>query len=284
MASPSSGTGSTDVYDAYISYPRAETAWARRLAQDLSEQGIRFFDPDLTVGEGWEEALQQGLDRSGALVVLWSAEARESKEIRTELARFGARSGETGALRPIVPLILGDADLLRTAPRELASRQPVIVGHDTYAAGPETDSKEWRDAVLEIAQALEPNARLRQFRESVRRSRTSGVEAEVPGEAPAEEALETQAEAPLPLFSRAALRALSYAANLVGTSADLARLRTAGLLGALRASAVSGMARAPVTSFGSCSIARPAATLSRRWRRPPLPQAWSRSRIPKRKR
>ena len=84
--------GSADGYDVYISCTRAETAWARRLAQDLSEQGIRcFFEPDLTVGEARAEAVQQGLDRSGALVVLWNAEARESKEIRTELARFGER-------------------------------------------------------------------------------------------------------------------------------------------------------------------------------------------------
>ena len=89
---------------------------------------------------------------------------------------------------------------------------------------------------------LNPNKRLRQFRETARRSRTSDAEAEVPGEAPAGEALEAQAELPLPSFSRAALRALRYAAEMVGGDADNpARLRTAALLGALRASAVSGM-------------------------------------------
>src|SRR6266545_732542 len=241
MASPSSGTGSADGYDVYISYPRAEAAWAQLLYRDLSERGLEcFFDQNLAAGEPWEEASQQALDRSGALVVLWTTEARESKQIRTELARFRARTGETREPRPIVPLILGGADL-GTAPQELSSRQAVIVGHDTYEAGPETDSKEWRDAVLEIAQWLEPYVRLGQFRRKVRRSRSSGVEAEVPGEAPAGDALEAQAEAPLPSFSRAALRALSYTAEMAGTNTDPARLRTAALLGALRASAVSGM-------------------------------------------
>jgi KAP family P-loop domain/TIR domain len=240
MAIRSSGTGSADGYDVYISFPRAEAAWAQRLYRDLSESGLDcFLDQDLSARDLWEERLQQALDRSNALVVLWSAEAKESEWIQTELARFEAGGGETGERRPIVPLILGDADLIRTLPRELASRQAVIVGHDTYAAGTETDSEEWRDAVKTIAKALEPYARLRGFRETATRSVPSTVETEEV--APAEEALEAQAEASLPSFSRAALRALSYAAEVIGTNADSARLRTAALLGALRASAVSGM-------------------------------------------
>jgi KAP family P-loop domain len=61
-------------------------------------------------------------------------------------------------------------------------------------------------------------------------------------EVQAGEALEPQAEVTLPSFSRAALRALSFAEQMLGNDAgDLARLRTAALLGALRASVVSGM-------------------------------------------
>lgn len=240
MTSSYDETARPDGYDVYISYPRAEAAWAERLYRDLSEFGlVCFFDQDLAAGDLWEEALQQALDRSGALVVLWSAEARRSTKIRTEVEQFDVRSGEMGERRPIVPLILGDADLLSAAPPELASRQAVIVGHDTYVAGPETDSGEWRNAVTAIAQALEPNPSSPQFSEIPPPGASS--KAEAVQEVPAVQPPEAQAETRLPSFSGAALHALRYAAEMAGTNADPVRLRTSALLGALRASAVSGM-------------------------------------------
>lgn len=235
MANRSPGTGSADGYDVYISCPRVEAAWGERLYRDLSARGLDcYFDHgDLSRARRPNEDTVQALDQSRALVVLWSPKAGGSGWSATELERFEERNSATNELRPVVPVILGDADLPFDVP--LASRRAVILGRDAYEAGPEADSAAWRDAVTEIAQALEPYASIGGSNEAAKRGGPSTAEAEEV--VPAEEA---QAPPLLP-FSHAALRALSYASEAIGTNADSDRLRTAALLGALRESLASGM-------------------------------------------
>ena len=105
MATARASASSTDGYDVYISYPRADVTWAGRLAQDLSKLGLRcFMDLDLSAGESWSEALNRALDSSGTLVVLWSPAAQESKGILAEIAGFEAlmRQGDRRRRRVIV--------------------------------------------------------------------------------------------------------------------------------------------------------------------------------------
>src|SRR4051794_33269242 len=100
-AAPSRSDG--DVYDVYISYARADVAWAEDLARELSRFGLQSFsDLNVEPGDSWEDRLDEELDRSGALVVLWSSAATESKGVRSEIAQFEALNRRSARERLIV--------------------------------------------------------------------------------------------------------------------------------------------------------------------------------------
>jgi hypothetical protein len=152
-----------------------------------------------------------------AAVVVISPGALESKETVEEVDALIRRASTDPSFRlcPMATESVSIGEVAQSALRPLAEFQFATGAtlHERIAA-----------VVMTLSQAAEPEPTLST------------------GEAPDGEALEAQAEVPLPSFSRAALRALGFAAEMVGGDADdPARLRTAALLGALRASAVSGM-------------------------------------------
>jgi hypothetical protein len=222
MASTSPPRSAADSYDVYISYSRADLEWAERLSRDLAEFGLRcFIDLNVSVGDSWSEALNQALIRSGALVVIWSPAAVESKGVLSEIAGFEALTLREDRQSLVFPVVLGGDETLRTAPPQLSSRQAVIVGRDAYAAGASADSVEWTRAVREIALAVRDSSEL---------------------EPPDTTLDQPPAATALPSFSTAARRALTFAVEMLGGEpAPASRLRTAALLGALRASVAGGM-------------------------------------------
>jgi hypothetical protein len=152
-----------------------------------------------------------------AAVVVISPGALESKETVEEVDALIRRASTDPSFRlcPMATESVSIGEVAQSALRPLAEFQFATGAtlHERIAA-----------VDMTLSQAAEPEPTLST------------------GEAPDGEALEAQAEVPLPSFSRAALRALGFAAEMVGGDADdPARLRTAALLGALRASAVSGM-------------------------------------------
>ena len=167
----------------------------------------------------------------------------ESRAVQAELSRFDSPRGETDERRPIVPVVLGDAELLHGAPQALTSRQAAIVGQEAYAAGPEEGSDEWMRAVSAVVDVVN-NSRLTASRDPMQQSSSgaSASSAESTQEPPQEGSPAEEAE--LPSFSHSALRALSYAAAMLSGS-ELAQIRTAALLGALRESEAGG--RTPTT-------------------------------------
>lgn len=224
-ASSTATPTASDIYDVYVSYSRADLAWAERLVRELSDRGLRcFFDLDMSAGDSWTETLNRALDNSRTLVVLWSAAAADAKGIRSELADFEVLMRRQDQPRRMLPIMLGGADLLRSAPNALRSRQALIIGPEAYAAGPEADSEEWTQAVEAISNAARASPRFDPTRRRTKQAPQPA--ASRPGS-----------------FSASARAALTYAAAMLGDLGDdePARVRTAALLGALYAAAMSGM-------------------------------------------
>ena len=77
-------------YHVFISYARADEAWARRLAQDLTAKQLTpFLDVErLQDGAAWGPQLMAALQDSQHLVALWSERAKASNWVTQELYRF----------------------------------------------------------------------------------------------------------------------------------------------------------------------------------------------------
>lgn len=79
-------------HDVFISYSRADVEWARqadRAIRRLSAGYRTFFDVDaLRAGDDWERRIQEALESSRHLVVLWSDQARQSDWVTRELWTF----------------------------------------------------------------------------------------------------------------------------------------------------------------------------------------------------
>ena len=211
-------------YDVYISYPQSDVEWATSLARDLTSRGIRCFvlDSNVAAGELWEEKASRALDSSRALVVIWSRNAPGAQGMLNEISAFSAlarrQTATTGRL--IIPVLLGDGDLGR-APDAVRSAQAVVVSNDAYVAGPDVKSADWDELVASIAQTV---------------PRSSPTQATSNATVPQRE------PRALPTFSEGACRALTYAVHMLHDSQiGPARLHTAALLGALRASVDAGM-------------------------------------------
>lgn len=104
-------------YDIFLSYRRADQAVARKVVEALEARGVRvWWDQKIEGGEDWRDAIVDSLTRSSVLVILFSEECNDSKQLRKELAIADTMDKE------IVPVLIED-----TQPRghflyELAAR------------------------------------------------------------------------------------------------------------------------------------------------------------------
>jgi TIR domain len=73
--------------DIFISYTSSDRPRAERLKAWFEEAGWSvWIDREIDLGEGWEERVQNELDRARLVVVLWGAEARRSPWVQREAA------------------------------------------------------------------------------------------------------------------------------------------------------------------------------------------------------
>src|ERR1700749_312384 len=71
----------------FISYRRADEAWARLLYRNLQAEGVEaWYDAQVGAGQDWRLATARALEASQIFVLLFSANAAESSEIVKELA------------------------------------------------------------------------------------------------------------------------------------------------------------------------------------------------------
>ena len=67
------------LYDAFLSYKSEDRAWADRLRQKLESKGLKVYqDLQLRGGDKWLPQLQDALEASRHLLVLWSVNANQS--------------------------------------------------------------------------------------------------------------------------------------------------------------------------------------------------------------
>lgn len=75
----------------FISYQRADAEYARYFAERLEGYGAGvWWDSAIAPGEDWRETIAEGLERASAFVVLHSAAAEKSPEVRKEIAAASA--------------------------------------------------------------------------------------------------------------------------------------------------------------------------------------------------
>src|SRR5450432_4124256 len=71
----------------FISYRRADEAWARLLHAQLQSEGVEaWYDVRIGAGQDWRVATAKALQASRIFVLLFSQAASESEDIAKELA------------------------------------------------------------------------------------------------------------------------------------------------------------------------------------------------------
>jgi hypothetical protein len=91
----------------FISYSRQDREFARRLAKSLEELGADVWIDyeDISAGQKWSSAIQEGLDSSHGLLVLISPDAMSSSNVEDEWQYF-IDSG-----RPVIPILYKPAKI-----------------------------------------------------------------------------------------------------------------------------------------------------------------------------
>jgi hypothetical protein len=100
-AGPVASAGACDVF---VSYAHADRPKAAALAKALQHRGLKvWWDPDLRAGDPWARKIEEAVETALSVVVLWSAEAVESRWVSAE-ARVGLDHDR------LVPVRLDDAE------------------------------------------------------------------------------------------------------------------------------------------------------------------------------
>ncbi|HYW45595.1 MAG TPA: TIR domain-containing protein [Bryobacteraceae bacterium] len=141
----------------FISYSRADAAWAAKLSDSLQGLGFEtFFDrSSIRAGSNWEGEILQALLQCDHLVVLWSRQAQASDWVSRERGRF-----EAAWQRPNQPMPAGHTlvHLLLDNPHTaFDSYQHVseILEAGAYAGGAATVSDAlWRQVIDRLNLAL----------------------------------------------------------------------------------------------------------------------------------
>src|SRR6185436_10722629 len=71
----------------FISYRRADRAWAKLLHDQLQAEGVEaWYDARVGAGQDWRQATAKALEQSQIFVLLFTANAAQSSDIAKELA------------------------------------------------------------------------------------------------------------------------------------------------------------------------------------------------------
>ncbi len=112
----------------FISYRRADQAWARHLHAQLRAEGVEaWYDAQVGAGQDWRIATAKALEASRIFVLLFSENAAQSSDIAKELA------AATLEKKLIIPVRLENISPKGAFLYELASRNWVNAYEDTEA-------------------------------------------------------------------------------------------------------------------------------------------------------
>ena len=120
--------GSLMAGEIFISYRRADEAWAQLLHSQLRAEGVEaWYDAQVGAGQDWRIATAQALESSRIFVLLFSEHAAQSSDIAKELA------AATLEKKLIIPVRLQNIAPKGAFLYELASRNWVNAYEDTEA-------------------------------------------------------------------------------------------------------------------------------------------------------
>jgi beta-lactam-binding protein with PASTA domain len=89
----------------FLSYASEDRERARRLADAMTGRGYRvWWDRQIVPGQTFDEVIEQALDESGCVVVLWSSASVKSQWVKTEAAEAASR-------RILVPVRIDDVKI-----------------------------------------------------------------------------------------------------------------------------------------------------------------------------
>lgn len=134
-------------YDVFISYSSKDRPWAKQLADDLTDRNFKvFFDrTNLDIGDPWEEQLDDSLDVSQHLVVLWSGNANNSKYVDYERTYFHVKATESR--KELLILLEDPPPVVRNTLQVI----PNLKEAGSYAKGVEQrDVNAWQSVVSQI--------------------------------------------------------------------------------------------------------------------------------------
>lgn len=129
-------------YDIFVSYRRTDRELVASVVRRLEERGVSvWYDADIEGGSDWRETIVEALTASGMLVIFFSEECNESRQLKKELAVADTLD------KPVVPILIEEtqpkgAYLYELADRhwiqafpDPASRVPELVDHLAALAG-----------------------------------------------------------------------------------------------------------------------------------------------------
>ncbi|HVO70610.1 MAG TPA: toll/interleukin-1 receptor domain-containing protein, partial [Aggregatilineaceae bacterium] len=91
----------------FVSHSHVDREIAWRVARDLIDQKFKVWLDRLQIdlSEDWPSELEEGIDNSSLLLVIWNKNAKESKWVPREIARADKRN------IPIIPLLFDDTEV-----------------------------------------------------------------------------------------------------------------------------------------------------------------------------
>ncbi|MFQ3534505.1 MAG: toll/interleukin-1 receptor domain-containing protein [Aggregatilineales bacterium] len=101
----------------FISYARADSAFAWRLVEDLSEYDLALWLDvrNIPKGANWDNEVQKGLDASDLMLVLLSPDSVNSQNVADEWSYFIEKN------KPVLPLLIAPTEV----PFRLSRRQRI---------------------------------------------------------------------------------------------------------------------------------------------------------------
>ncbi|MBI1338859.1 TIR domain-containing protein [bacterium] len=105
------------MYDIFVSYRRSDRAFVDQLVQRLQARGVSvWYDSQIEGGDDWREKIVAALTDSDMLVILFSEDANNSRQLKKELAVADQLE------KPVVPVLIEDCKPRGAYLYELADR------------------------------------------------------------------------------------------------------------------------------------------------------------------